>query len=207
MPAFKREIKPISASVEKVDETIPTEAAAFSEWLLKQALGNGLSWLLGHCDDGVVWGCIQSGELRLSSNHFPAVSPPLRPATLQEVRLFGEDRELLLWRSEGRIAGRWVRDRSAASCYTEAFDESYMLWGDTVSDQKAGFTLWKEGAQGLAHAVPHPAGSHPPRLVVRHYLAKDKAARVALSRLVCLKPDKEETQNDKEETQKTEEPK
>ncbi|MFB0546783.1 MAG: CRISPR-associated protein Csx19, partial [Anaerolineae bacterium] len=75
-----------------------------SAWLLAQAEEFGLTTLLAHADDGLIWGQVREGKLHLSSDHFPAVSPPLRTNTLQEGRLFGPSAELHLWRDEG---GHW----------------------------------------------------------------------------------------------------
>jgi len=59
----------------------------------------------------------------------------------------------------------------------------------------------RDGSQGLQHAVPvaiplkDEAGAlagQRPRLIVRHYLAKEDVARVAASRLVGLATGKKE---------------
>jgi CRISPR-associated protein (TIGR03984 family) len=149
--------------------------------------------LLAHTDDGVIWGIVSDNKLALSSDVFPTVSPKLRPATLQQARLFGEHAELLIWREgAGKLQARWAEETAkdavepAPRLYMEYFDESMLLWG-TQAEHCNGFTLWTEGAQGLRHALPWPQTSQPPCLVVRHYLAPGEAsARVALSRLVRL---------------------
>jgi hypothetical protein len=61
------------------------------------------------------------------------------------------------------------------------------------------FTLLRDGAQGLRHAVPVALAigaadgkATPHRLLVRHYLADEDFARIVASRLVDLKPDNED---------------
>jgi CRISPR-associated protein (TIGR03984 family) len=116
---------------------------------------------------------------------------------LQQLRLFGKNGELHLWRTaSGRFRAR-VLDETEPAEEKKFFDESQILWGDRFEAQEAGYTLVAEG-QGVRHAVPLtiPAAKfgsekkrrRPLRLVLRHYLTHDEIgqARIYLSRLVNL---------------------
>lgn len=171
-------------------------------WLSAQAQTYGLTTLLAHADDGIIWGQVRDGKLHLSSEYFPRVSPPLRTVTLQEARLFGPSAEAHLWCDED---GCWqaclVQDGSGQ--HVEAFDEYQMLWGTKCEDEKGGFTLVSDGEMGHRHAPPVPGDNlrfdqnrqcRPLRLQVRHYLAADDDTGlmyVNLSRLVAVLTDTE----------------
>ncbi len=157
-----------------------------SAWLAKKAVAHGLTTLLAHADDGVIWGRVTDGRLALSGNAFPGVSPPLQAVTLQQARLFGEQAELLVWRGgEGNWHGRLLDDNGTGRSGW-CFDEAQLQWGDHQEEEKDGFTLVAEGQEGLRHAVPLPAAQtfdspkkkddrwHPLRLGVRHYLERDE---------------------------------
>ena len=198
--------------------TITVEAIAdLRQWLQIQAQTYHLQWLLAHADDGINWGYLDTqGNLRLSRTALEAqrqadrdhaqthpdiatalqVCPVLRVETLQQVRMFSAEAELLLWRDgnnafHARVLQEPVPVEEAD--WLEAFDEPWMLWGTHGLPLPYGFTLWRDGAQGLLHAVPctmqsgKDAQTRPPRLLVRHYLAKKEVfARVVMSRLVAI---------------------
>jgi CRISPR-associated protein (TIGR03984 family) len=167
-------------------------------WLIRHARAHGLTTLLAHADDGVIWGRVASGQLVLSGQAFPDVSPLLRASTLQQVRLFGEQAELLVWRDgDGEWLARLLRDEKDVSDDQWCLDECQLLWGDHEAGESVdGFTLVADGQQGLRHAVPLPArdilfgppGWHPLRLKVRHYLARDEDGMLVIvqGRLVEL---------------------
>src|SRR5258708_37711508 len=88
----------------------PLDGAACDALVTAIASGDGsaapeTSWLLGHCEDGVIWGTRRAGGWRLSSSAFPDVSPPLIRSRIQDLRGFGPDRELLVWRSGAGLPG------------------------------------------------------------------------------------------------------
>ena len=67
----------------------------------------------------------------------------------------------------------------------DCFDEAQLLWGDKQADEKGGFTLMREGKQGLEHSPP----AHIARegtLMTRSYLDYDEdgCAQILASRLV-----------------------
>lgn len=217
MAEWPREIKRCRTQVEPVatdglDNPVAWLQARAGE--LRQHWGADI-WLLVHSDDGVNWGRLDvAGAFIIShqallaqqaqSNH-PSdqkeiaaalrTCPQLRRVTLQQARLFAPAGELLLWRDgDGQFHSRLIQEAAGPGAWEEYFDEPQYLWGTHGIALAHDFTLLRDGAQGLRHAVPVPktllvgAGGKftPPRLVVRHYLAKDAVARVAASRLVQL---------------------
>lgn len=175
-------IQPVSVENDFADEP--------AIWLFAQARQYGLGYLLAHADDGVIWGRIDADEL-----HIAPTSPSLRANTLQQARLFSSTGELLLWRSDSGWRARHVSD--VAGSADDVIDEDQVLWGDTVVEATPnGFTLVREGSQGMRHAVPiavtaEQLRQHKLRLRVRHYISnnEDGEARIALSRLVQLLPE------------------
>lgn len=153
-----------------------------------------LAYLLSHHDDGVIWGRFDQGGWVFSSEKF-AISPEFNSLTLQECRLFGETAELFLWRNhENTIqASLLVEDESGIEM--PFFEQQQLLWGDNSERQEAGFTLLREGSQGLRHAVPLTVTLNPEQppqqriaLTVRHYIAYDNhQAYVKWSRLTDIK--------------------
>lgn len=164
-------------------------------WLTTQAREYGLTTLLAHADDGVIWGKMASDELVTSDQPFPEVSPPLRAPMLQQARLFSSEAELLLWREERGWQARLVQEGSGDN--GDYYDEAQLLWGNQHKEIKKGFTLVSEGQQGLLHAppleVPKTAFApthHPLRMDLRHYLTTDPATgllQVTLSRLMAVR--------------------
>lgn len=164
-------------------------------WLTQRAVTHDLQWLLVHADDGVIWGIVDNGTLQLSHDHFPAVSPPLRSETIQQVRLFDSNGELFVWRSEDQFQARLVIEEESGEP-VEIFDERQFLWG-THADQYSGrFTLLRQGAEGVRHAPPLTVDANEkgeilerPYLQTRHvvdYEEETGQAYVVWSRLVSL---------------------
>lgn len=170
-------------------------------WLQEQAVRHNLKWLLAHADDGVIWGELRDGQLVTSDSVAPEISPPLRIETLQQARLFVTRAELLLWRDgNNQWHARLIRDavEGETPVFTDAIDEPQLLWG-THGEHRNGFTLLRDGAQGLRHAVPMELllgknnEADPPRLWVRHYLQEDQNGfiRIVVSRLLDLRQEVE----------------
>lgn len=179
----------------------PTAEAALRPWLEQQARAHGFRWLLAHSDDGVNWG--KFGEDGLIISHDVAGNaekqyvPELNLTRLIELRLFGPDTEMLLWRTATGMAGRLLDDREVRKD-VETRNEKRLLWGvQTDRDLKPGFIVVSE-ADGLRHVVPLPDTGRKPGsrdkpdyrlyLEMRHYLDFDDEgqAYVAASRLVNL---------------------
>lgn len=174
----------------------PPTAENLAAWLEAEAKAHGLTTLLAFADDGVVWGRIEENGKLLTAYEAVGSGAALRPITLQEARLFGEDGEVLVWKTRDGFKARYLTDHG----FKTTQDERMLLWGDTSEGLKNGFSLLRDGAQGMAHAVPFevkPGTSDrnpatPPRLVVRHLIEQDETtgmARIAASRLVRLEED------------------
>lgn len=187
------EIKKQLATIER---GVMSSLSNMEEHLCERAANHELKWLLAHADDGVIWGIVENGALFTSHIVAADVSPKLMTDTLQQARLFSEQKELLLWR-DGNDSDRnsWCWrlicdvDEAEQCEWEEAIDERYLLIGTRAEPLEQGFTLLWEGAQGLRHAIPIPDipqkgdEAQPPRLKIRHYLAKEDFARIAASRL------------------------
>jgi CRISPR-associated protein (TIGR03984 family) len=163
-----------------------------------EALSPGLDmrWLLAHCDDGVAWGWRDGGGWRLSCDPFPDVSPRLVPDNVQQLRLFGPEAELLLWRADNDFRGRLLThgpEPTDGSLSPESL--AVLLVGDrVVREPRDGFTVVGDG-RGSRHAVPLicPASEfparprrHPLRVNVWQYFAADPESglvRLVASRL------------------------
>lgn len=173
-------------------------------WLTSQAKEHELDALLAHADDGVIWGRIAGETLVLSSSTFPHVSPPLRTLTLQQVRLFGQNAELLVWRDGDCVWQARLLDDRDEDRQGWCFNEEQLLWGDQIEDENLGFTLVTEGQEGLRHAVPLPIKDldlevplneernrwRYVRLGVRQYLERDEedgAVTIVQGRLTGLR--------------------
>ena len=199
---IQRQVQPV-----EVAESFADDVAG---WLSSIGETYGLTTLLAHADDGVIWGRVEGGRLRTAHDVFTAhdASAALRPPTLQQARLFGVDGELLVWRADESWQARLVL--GSQGDWVEAYDEWQILWGTRAESKRDGFTLVAEGAQGLRHAPPVELDAalfapeenrHPLRLQVRHYLETEPSRgllRFTLSRLVRVT---DETQAGKEQGQ------
>ncbi len=163
---------------------------------------SGLVWALAHCDDGVTWGRYDAvaRAWRLGEHVAPEVSPPVRSETLQELRLFGEGGEVLIWRTDAGLWGRVLRetdpvaDRDDEANPLRPSNESRILRGGRVIAQcDNDFTHVGDGT-GAEQVLPLAASEEQlraaqVRLEVRHYYeehAKTGAVRIAATRLVKL---------------------
>ena len=185
------------------------ECARHLAWLLgeKEATeperATGLVWALAHCDDGVTWGRYNAAAKvwRLGNQVAPEVSPPIRPETLQELRLFGETSEVLIWRIDAALRGRILRetdppaDRSDRSNpLRPSPDETRILHGDHVVAQCEHDFSHIGDRTGAEQVLPFAVTDEHlritrVRLQVRHYYESDAetgAVRIAATRLVKL---------------------
>jgi CRISPR-associated protein (TIGR03984 family) len=153
------------------------------------------AWALFHCDDGVTWGYFDDGTWRLGSQVFPDVSPRLSAISLQELRVFCRAFEVLIWRAQDGYRGRVLRDVEPSSVLDPLApdEEERPLLGDRAIEQRGRFTRVGDGTgaeQVLPLRLPQGFMSARPRLVLRHYFARDErtgCVRVAASRLVEVK--------------------
>ena len=165
-------------------------------WLEEQARNWKLNYLLAHAEDGVIWGRFDNDRLTTAEkvfhkSDFKVDFPSLRLLTLQQCRVFGQNGEVLLWRTGEKLRSRLVRDNPEV----EKIPERQILWG-THGEKRDNFTLLWDSSQGLKHAVPFSEIElgdrnkliNPVRLLVHHYITYDDngVARISLSRLVDL---------------------
>lgn len=177
-----RDIKPTQCKISVITD-LPDESN-FEEWLNQQAAQYALTFALAFADDGVIWGRFD-GAWKWSGESF-AVSPPLRWNTLQQIRLFGANAEVFLWRANGAWAGRVIVD--GAGEIREYFDEAQLLWGAKDGEEKNGFLLMRDGGQGLRHTPPVKIANEG-KLHTRNYLDYDQdgSMKIIASRLVDAK--------------------
>ncbi|GAA6618076.1 CRISPR-associated protein Csx19 [Scytonema sp. NUACC26] len=178
------------------------------DWLEKSAEEYKLNYLLAHAEDGVIWGRFDRNKLTTAEQvfyqpNFDVNFPKLRLQTLQQCRIFGEQGEILLWRTDRGWKSRLVQNNSNV----EHIKEVQILWGtqkekgkNGQDGEKDGFTLLSDGSQGLKHAVPLTVISsyfnqekkklyRPVHLVINHYINYDEytgIGQIFLSRLVSL---------------------
>jgi len=168
------------------------------DWLEGKAQQHNLRYLLAHAEDGVIWGHFSQGGLITPTEPidlFPKYKfAKLRSLTLQECRIFSKDGgEIHLWRKGKEWRYHFTEDDQ----YEEKIEERQILWGTHgEKNEQYGFTLLRDGSQGLRHAVPftdieieaNQKLVKPVRLVVYHYITYDDAgvARISHSRLVDL---------------------
>ena len=168
-------------------------------WLKEQAMSHQLLYILGHAEDGVIWGRfdkldnwkLTTAEQVFPKSQFKVDFPKLRLLTLQQCRIFGHNGEVLLW----QISDKKFRWRFMGNPNEETIPENQILWG-TNGIKEGDFTLLWDGSQGLRHAVPFTdielKGDrlvNPVRLLVHHYIDYNDSgvARIYLSRLVDLR--------------------
>ena len=136
----------------------PVSAADCSKWL-QWIMGTAsapprstsIQWLLAHCDDGVTWGNFASNAWTLGSTAFADLSPVISTENLIELRLFGKDDELLIWRDdsqpsalasgESAFRGRWLSNnpddpRAGKGMPAEPYQEFRILIGNKVEESK-----------------------------------------------------------------------
>jgi len=168
-----------------IQTNLPTPQDDLVSWCQKQMIEQNLPWLLAHADDGVIWGELRDDVLVMPSN-----AAQLRVTTIQQLRLFGETGELLLWRDDSQLHVRLQLDTHGGSQH--CLDEDYLLWGDQGRLVDASFTQLSEGGRGIRHTIPlivQVDATKRARLRVRHYVQEDPQTgmvRIEASRLVSL---------------------
>jgi CRISPR-associated protein (TIGR03984 family) len=183
-------------------ETLDNVACqAYVKWVIERLKPDenlkDIAWLLAHCHDGVTWGLFDNiiNDWLLSSTPFPKLCPRISESNLLEIRLFGLEREILIWRTKSGFSGRSMVDKPGQKkndpCRPD--DEIRILLGDQVmATTKDGFTRVRTKS-GMEQAIPlvctdrDYAEGRMPCLLMRHYFAQDDETgivRVAASRLV-----------------------
>lgn len=160
----------------------------------KQPTNASYSWLLAHCDDGILWGKWDSGwKLATSAFNF---CPTLQRdgSNVQQLRLFGDDEELLLWRTSDGLKGRVLKDSQIPTDESlKPSVEKVIVMGNKVEESVGDFSRVTDLSgrwQILPWSISKANERYPLRLVIKHYYEKDDctgAVRIAGSRLVQLK--------------------
>ncbi len=147
-------------------------------WLTEKSTQNNLPYLLAHLDDGVVWGILDKNQLKLSGDEFPEIKVELRQETLQDAKLFGPEGELFIWKRENGFAWRLILDCTKTQDF---YEEIHRLWGKAEKSYR-GFTLMREGAQGMLHSPPIDVETNKKiGLKIRHYIDYDSDAQAYIS--------------------------
>lgn len=176
-------------------------------WLVGQRpapdfLRSRLTWAIAHSDDGVRWGRLddQTAHWRFGHGATTDASPAIRAEALQELRVFGDDGEVLMWRSAEGLRGRSLEDSKPGGGPRDetdplrTSDEFRILRGDRIcGGAGVGFT-WVTDAKGAEQILPITVDDaqlrkRSARLHVRHYWAQDAengTVRIAATRLVNL---------------------
>jgi len=167
-----------------------------------EGLDKDFKWALAHCTDGVTWGVCSDRTWQMSSDDFSDLCPEVTEDNLIELRIFGRSAEILIWRNEGTMAGRMLRDSDIEDPNSplKPADEIRIVLGDRLLGKPRGGFSRVGTARGLEQAVPLQCseddfreGCWPLRLKVRHYFERDEktgVVRVAVSRLVELYKEK-----------------
>lgn len=194
-------------------ESIP-DAQPYLSWINGAGnrpghVGINLKWALALCTDGVTWGRLDAGGWTMASARFPVLCPVVTSENLAELRLFGDESELLFWRTGTEFRGRVLVDADPPSeDFLAPIEERQVLLGNIIKKRDGGFT-WVGNRAGREQVLPVSAadmassegsdrrglensgeGTHlrrsPFRLTVKHYLARDECSgvvRIAASRL------------------------
>lgn len=187
--------------------------ASYLVWLLGEPQTaapdetTGLAWALAHCDDGVTWGRYDEDEHTwyFGNQAYPvpnqSPAPQIRRDRLQELRIFGDLGEVLIWKTTDGFRGRFLHeldppaDREDTNDPLRPSDEERILLGNRIIAVCAfGFTHVCDGA-GKEQVVPLSVTNEVLQtrqmcLSVRHYYEMDTgtgAVRIAVTRLVNLK--------------------
>jgi len=185
-------LRKVASEVQHGEQIYLETTADLESFLIEQtALPGYPLWLLAFEDYRVSWGYLNESGLHFSGGK------AIEPIYLQELRLFGPDGELYLWRNDENFRYRLRRDRaeppkflqvgeekngypaSALDELPDTADEWQVLWGTQLRPG----TPWPlvQEERGVQFAVPHSLTSNqlPLRLLVRHYLNYDKATGLA----------------------------
>ena len=201
-PLPRSHIRPVCVVQEMSGVASLSDNATANAESLRTALcdiaGNA-RWMLAHLSDGVLWGRFEQTEsgcrLVLPTDteldkDAGRVCPQLRPDTVEEIRLFGEDAEVLVWPTRSGLRYRRVTDLEVAdadeAAVPSALDAYALLWGRYGQPVGDRFSYVDEGAEGFPQVLPlcldgegpRPFGENlAPALLVRTYLTLPDSPR------------------------------
>ena len=172
-------------------------------WALQKGVppegSQGLRTALAYACDGVAWGVINTdGAIQWGGEAFPGKCPMPAEESLLELRLFGPEREVYLWREENGWRGRLLADSEEGDIPAEfaPASESRILRADRVFESGPdGFSRVGDNT-GAEQVVPLVCSDEdftrrrwPLKLKLRSYFEQDPATgavRIAAVRLVNL---------------------
>lgn len=189
----QREIKTGKRKLE-TGEVDLDETGSLRQWIIGQAqiIGNFPCYVLAHANDGAIWARVDGQNLITAREAGDSNAPDLDLDQLQQMRLFWETGEVMLWRDASSWRFRTVRDSADGPEACPYYDEKQMLWGTESTLLKSNFSLLTEGKQGQRHAVPIAVAgtlsdTRRVTMTLRHYLNDDShPARVVLSRILAI---------------------
>jgi CRISPR-associated protein (TIGR03984 family) len=190
--------EPAGCMIEPIEGSTCRDLLAWITGSRGAPVTDDIDLLLAYCYDGVTWGRLDrnTGGWQLACVPFPARAPKPNEENLLELRLFGQECEVLIWRQGRSFGGRTLRDRPCGQEYLRPIEESRILLGDRLLEApNVGFSR-VGSATGAEQVVPvelseglFQESTWPLRLHVRHYLEPDEetgAVRIAATRLVKL---------------------
>jgi CRISPR-associated protein (TIGR03984 family) len=153
-------------------------------------------WALALCHDGVTWGRLDRDNWTMANTCFRGLCPPVTEDNLQELRVFGKEGEVMVWRVGTGFKGRFLKDTTGpAEPYLQPMVEWQILLG-IPKEERNSFTR-VASVSGREQVLPLTVKGtpiRPPfRLVVKHYLTREDETgivKVAASRLVDLEVEK-----------------
>lgn len=189
----------------KIDVVTADQADASLNWLLSDAsfpvdiLPNvcwqELRWAVLQATDALVWGVFEDDAWRWATEQAdPDSTAPCRD-TLLEVRVFGPEAELLIWRTEDAFAGRILGEDEAPAGlaplerrarFLPVPDPSGRLIGSIRRTHDPAFVR-RESGDGRTTVTPTGMGIH-----LRHYVEQDVETgvlRIAATRFVAVLSD------------------
>lgn len=189
----QREIKTGKRKLETGEITFD-DTDALRQWIMVQSqiIGKFPCYVLAHANDGVIWARVEGQVLITAHEAGDSNAPNLDLDQLQQMRLFGETGEVMLWRHASSWRFRTVSDAADGPEACPYYDEKQMLWGTESTLLKSNFSLLTEGKQGQRHAVPIAVAgtlsdTRRVTMTLRHYLNNDShPARVVLSRILAI---------------------
>lgn len=150
------------------------------------------AWALALCTDGVTWGRLEDTGWVMGDTHYKDLCPRVTLENLLELRIFGKNGELLLWREDSRLSGRILIDQDSSELHYPPLKEKHILLGEPTGDYRGSFSRMRNKAgceQALPLIIKNGARC---RLIIKHYMTQDAetgAVRITASRLSGLEVD------------------
>lgn len=173
----------------KLDSSGEIRDTLLSHW------GNGDATCVGHARDGVIWGKVYQNQLNIPYDSNPKRGARLRWETLQDLRIFNEERELRLWRTGDGFEAiiitethRSLPDHDCESLEVYFRTQAYELIRQPGNEPPDDDFVELRGLAGQLHFPPGPA---PSQIRVRLYYQVDENTgliRCIENRLLALVP-------------------